>query len=297
MNLNQLRTFYEVAKNLSFSIAAKKLFLTQPAVSIQVKQLEEDLGIKLFRKVGQKIQLSEAGKVLYSYAHQIFRLDKEAEQAISDLKNLKRGLLSIGTTKTYAKYTISPFITRFHSEYPNVKVILHEGSSSEMVDSLFDSKIEIALAAQVQKRRGLELIPFRKERLVLISSFSHPLAQRDKVNIRDLAHEPIIMREEGSGTRSVVLKLFEENGIKPFAILQTSNVDFIKEMVMDGEAVSFVVDSAIEKEVTEGKLKIIPIEGIDLFLNVSIVFLEGELLSHAARVFLNILKEGRILDN
>lgn len=289
MNLNQLRIFYESARQLSFTRAAEYLHVSQPAVSSQVRQLEEILRIKLFCKVGTKIFLTEPGKVLLNYAQKIFDLESEAENTLNEIRNLKKGSLHIGTTKTYARYFMPHYISSFHTLYPEVRVYLNEGSSMEMIQSLLHMKSDLAIVATAPFHGFLNSMAFGKEEVLLVASHRHPLAKMRSVTVEKLAKIPLIMREEGSGTRQVVQDMFKARNLSPTILYEASNLEFIKELLISGEAASFIVRPAVEKELAQGILKEIRISGIDLTMDANILYIDDKTLSRAARAFLGVL--------
>jgi len=160
LNFNQFRVFYYAAKNLSFTAAAGELFISQPAVTAQMKSFEEFCSLKLFKKRGRRIYLTDEGKSLYAYAAKIFKYEKEIEHTIDDMRELKRGILSLGTTKAYARYFMPLMITTFHKSYPNIKIQLNEGSSLDMIHSLLDFKIEVAVIARTEDNPEIHFFPF-----------------------------------------------------------------------------------------------------------------------------------------
>jgi DNA-binding transcriptional LysR family regulator len=289
LNLNQLRVFYYAAKNLSFTAAAAELYITQPAVTAQVKSFEEFCSLKLFKKRGRRIYLTDEGKSLYAYAAKIFTCEKEIEHVIDDMRELKRGILSLGTTKAYARYFMPLMITTFRKNYPNIKIQLNEGSSLEMIHSLLDIKIEVAVIARAEDNPGVHFFPFSREEMVVIMSRNHPLAKKKTVTFSDLAAVPFIMKEKGSGTRKLVEELFEAEQCTPDILMETSNTEFIKQLVQRGEGVSFVVREAVASELKEKKLASVPLKGPKVYLNVSIAYLKDQVLSPPARAFVDTL--------
>ena len=149
INLNQLRAFYQAAKYLNFSRAAEKMFITQPAVTAQVKAFEDCLDLKLFKKKGGKLILTDEAKILYGYARKLFEYEEKIENAVDEIKKLKQGTLRIGTARTYARYFMPFLISHFHDEYPYIKLKLDEGNSKEMIQSLFDMRNELAITAKI----------------------------------------------------------------------------------------------------------------------------------------------------
>jgi DNA-binding transcriptional LysR family regulator len=289
LNLNQLRIFYSVAKNLSFTLAAKDLFITQPAVTAQVKSFEDYCGLKLFRRRGRAVSLTVEGKVLYDHAKKIFEYEKDIEGVIGDFRELKRGILRLGTTKVYARYFMPSLVTRFHSAYPHIRIHLDEGSSSDMIHSLLDFRNEVAIIAKAEDHLRISFTPFSREEVVLLLSHSHRLARKKSLVFAELAEEPIIMKEVGSGTRKLVDELFAGYHCTPNILMETSNTEFIKELVQRGEGISFLVKEVATTELQEKKLATVPIKEHRIFLDVNVAYLRNEHLSPPAQAFLNIL--------
>jgi DNA-binding transcriptional LysR family regulator len=289
LNFNQFRVFYYAAKNLSFTAAAGELYITQPAVTAQMKSFEEFCSLKLFKKRGRRIFLTDEGKSLYAYAAKIFKYEKEIENVIDDMRELKRGILSLGTTKAYARYFMPLMITTFHKNYPNIKLQLNEGSSLDMIYSLLDFKVEVAVIAKAEDNPEVKFLPFSQEEMAVIVSLKHPLAKKKAVSFADLATLPFIMKEKGSGTRKLVEKLFETEGCTPNILVETSNTEFIKQLVQRGEGVSFVVKEAVAAELKEKKLTSVPLKGPRVYLDVSIAYLKDQVLSPPANAFVDTL--------
>ena len=289
INFNQLRVFHLAAKNMNFTEAAKELFITQPAVTSHIKQFEGFINLKLFQKRGRKIFLTDEGKALYDYTRKFFEYEKEIEKLIDDLKELKKGMLRLGTSKSYARYYMSLLITSFRKAYPHIKIHLDEGSTLDIIHSLLDFKNEVALIAKVEDNPDICFLPFSREEVVLILAPKHRLARRRSITLFELADEPLILKERGSGTRQLVDALFEEHGISPEILMETSNAEFIKQVVQRGDGVSFIVREAAEVELQEKKLVSVPLKDQRISLDVNIAYLNNQTLSPPAQAFLDML--------
>lgn len=289
LNFNQLRVFYHAARNLSYTAAANALFITQPAVTAQMKAFEEFCNLKLFKKRRRKIFLTDEGKALFSYAEKIFKYEKEIENVIDEMRELKRGILVLGTTKAYARYFMPLMITTFHENYPEIKIQLNEGSSLDMIYSLLDFKIEVAVIAKAEDNPEVKFLPFSQEEMAVIVSLKHPLAKKKAISFADLATLPFIMKEKGSGTRKLVEELFEAEKCTPNILMETGNTEFIKQMVQRGEGVSLVVKEAVAAELKEKKLTAVPLKGPKIYLDVSIAYLKDQVLSPPANAFVDTL--------
>ena len=289
MNLNQLLTFFHAAQTMNFSQAAEKLNVTQPAVSAQIRNLEEDLGVKLFARLGKKLVLTEPGEVLLAHARKIFKLQEEAAQAIRQMRLVKKGTLKLGTARTYARSIIPPLLARFQSNYPLVNIVLIEGSSREMARRLWSLDIEVAVIAAPGRVRRVEFKFFRSEELVPIVAPEDPLASQKEVPFRALAAKPIIMREKGSGTRKVVADLYRRHRVKPTIVFETSNADVIKAQVAQGQGISFLTRSGVEPDIQAGEVAAFSLKGEQPRLDICTAVLKGHELSRPARAFLDLL--------
>ena len=254
LNLNQLRVFYHAAKNLNYTAAAAELFITQPAVTAQMKAFEEFCKLKLFRKRGRNLFLTDEGLALYGYAEKIFNYEKEIESAIEDMHELKRGVLSLGTTKAYARYFMPLMLSTFHDNYPDIKIQLYEGSSLDMIYSLLDFKNEVAVIAKAEDLPEVNFYPFSKEEMAVIVAPERPLSRKKAVSFKELAHEPFIMKENGSGTRKLVEQSFANANCEPNILMETSNTEFIKQLVQRGDGISIVVKEAVALELEDQPL-------------------------------------------
>ena len=296
LNFNQFIVFYHAAKHLNFTVAASELFITQPAVTAQVKSFEEACNLKLFKKRARRVYLTDEGRILFDFAERIFKYEKEIENTIDDMRELKRGILSLGTTKAYARYFMPLMISNFHKNYPNIKIQLNGGSSLDMIYSLLDFKIEVAVIARAMDHPEVNFFPFSKEEMAIILAPNHPLTRKKSISFKDLADEPFIMKENGSGTRKLVEQLFEKEGCEPNALMETSNTEFIKQLVQRGEGVSFLVREAVAAEIADKMLAEVPLKGQKIYLEVSIAYLKNQVLSPPARAFVDTLTKLRSED-
>jgi DNA-binding transcriptional LysR family regulator len=293
LNLRQLEAFYLVAKRKSFTRAAEELNVTQPAVSIQVKSLEKSLNVKLIQRVGKRVQLNEAGELLYQYAEKIFYLVSDADEKMGDFKKLMRGTLQIGATKNYARYIMPSLLSEFQRRYPRVKVILDEGNSEDMARSVLEMKNELAFIAQINLDRKIKSIFFSTVEFVLAASPEHRFSQRKSISLRELNEEPVILREKGSGLRAAILRKFHEYGIWPSVIIEASSLDFIVGYVKQNKGVSFMFEPDIKEELEKGILKVIPIDEGNIILFTDIISYNEKSLSPPAEAFLKMVGELR----
>ena len=288
INLNQLRAFYFAARERSVTKAAEILHVTQPAVTMQIKALDEGLGLKLFRKYGRQLELTEAGKVLFQYAEKIFGIVGQMEYALKGYMDLSRGSLTIGTTRSFARHLMPGLLSRFQESYPGVKVILKEGSSQEIADGLVDFKYDLGIIGRLPNLNRLKVIPYTKEEFCLVTSSQHKFAAKEEVSYEELKNEPIIIREQGSGARYAILSLLRSKGIEPSVLVEAGSVEFIKEYVMKGQGLSFLYKPEIEMEAKMGLLTRLQMQGGPIFVQTDIVLPRDGELSPSAQAFLRL---------
>jgi DNA-binding transcriptional LysR family regulator len=293
LNLKQLEAFYLVVKNGSYTKAAEELNVTQPAVTMQVKSLEKSLNLKLLQQLGKKVQLSEAGELLYQYAGKIFDLVDEANEKMREFKKLMRGTLRIGTTKNYARYIMPSLLSEFQRRFPRTRVILDEGNSEDMARSIIESKNELALISQLNLDRKIKSTFFSTVEFVLVASPEHRFSQKNSISLRELNGEPVILREKGSGARAAILRKFQEYGIWPSVIIEASSLDFIVGYVKQNKGVSFMFEPDIREELQKETLRVIPIEEGNIIFFTDIIYHSEKSLSPPAQAFLKMVEESK----
>ena len=263
----RLKVFYTVANRLSFTKAAAELFITQPAISKHIQELEEYYKIKLFDRSGSKISLTTAGKVLLQHTKSIFEVYREIDFDMSTLINQRSGLLRIGASTTISQYIIPPLLARFHQKLQDVKVSLLNGNTEQIESALLKQEIEIGIVEGQSKNKSIKYTEFLKDELVLVCSSSNPLSNLDEVTQEDLKRMHFLMREQGSGTLEVI-----EHALKPFEIklselqieMQLGSTESIKSYLMNSDCVAFISIHAIKKELESNELAILDI--IDLII-------------------------------
>jgi LysR family transcriptional regulator, transcriptional activator of the cysJI operon len=269
-NLDNFRliVFRRVAEQLSFRKAAEELYLTQPAVSLQIKALEEDLGVQLFDRTGTHIKLTAAGQVLLRYAEQVSSLLDQAEQDIAFLSGDHAGCLALGASTTIAQYVLPRLLGEFRNEYPRVHVTLISGNTEHIVEAVETQKIALGFIEGPARSRGAKTESFLKDELVLIAATAHEFAERASISCTDLSAAPLLMRERGSGTRRVVELALERQGVKRNSLCITMELDSteaIKSAVEAGLGIGFVSRWAIAKDLRlDNGFKIVEVEGLSI---------------------------------
>jgi len=291
-NLNQLKVFYLAAKYQNFTIAGQLLNVTQPAVSLQIKSLEKFYGISLFHKEGRHLVLTDAGEILYQYAEKIFALTTQMVQALNDLKHLKYGTLRIGTTATFAHYFMPGLIASYQKFYPEVRIVLYEGSSADTLRTVLEGKNELGIVGRLPYPDEINSIPLMKQELWLVASPTYPVAEgsAEGIFIQQLPDFPLIFREMGSSIRHVITDFCKDHNVSPSVRIESGSLAFIKDLVIQGHGLSFFIKAAVLDEIREGKLIAIPIREGNPHLNIDIVSRKKAHFSYAARAFKDLLE-------
>lgn len=290
INLNQFRSFFLAAREKSITKAAQSLYVTQPAVTMQIKSLEQDLGLKLFRKYGKGIDLTDAGEVLFGYAERIFGIVKEMDHVMKGYANLTHGSLTMGTTPSFARHLMPGLLSRFQEEFPGVKVYLEVGSSQEIANHLLEFKYDLGIIARLPYPSKLKAVPYSKEEFCLVIPPRHRFAMRQEISLQELQNEPIIIRENGSGSRHAILSLLDAHGVKPSVLLEAGSFEFIKEYISNGRGISFLYKPEFQQEVKMGLLKFMPIKEGPILIQSDIVFPIDMELSPPAQAFLRLIQ-------
>src|SRR6266567_4218154 len=234
LNLHQLATFQVVAKHCSYVRAAEELHFSQPAVSAQIRQLEETLGVKLFDQIGRKTHLTHSGEELYLYSQKIFTLIDETLETMESLRSPHYGRLSVGADTTVGTYVIPGLLGKFHQFYSEVEITLDVVNRAALVDALVNNRIDMAIVGRVPDDIPVVIEPFALNELVLVASPVHRLAGRRSVPLEELAKEHFLLREIGSGTRAALETVLQEAGIPLQVSMQVGNNSAIKQGVAAG---------------------------------------------------------------
>jgi DNA-binding transcriptional LysR family regulator len=271
----RLKVFRTVAEHLNFRKAAEHLFLTQPAVTLQVKALEEDLGIRLFDRAANRISLTPQGSLLLEYAKKIAALVSQAEQELGGGDGKVSGELSLGVSTTIAQYLFPRLLRAFLDENPRVKFSLHSGNTGEIVQLLLESKLAIGLIEGPARDHGIRTEPFMPDELVLITP---PAFESVRLSRGQFVASRLLMREHGSGSRHVVEMALENAGFKLKSFKNVMNLDSteaIKSAVEVGLGIGFVSRWAISKELELGALKVAEVAGLSVMRHFSLIWPTG----------------------
>jgi len=295
ITLHQLRVFRAVADHLSFSVAAQHLNLSQPSVSYQVKELESALGLSLLDRLGKRVQLTEAGGMLYGYVRRMLNLLDEAAVGLEDIRGIRRGTLKVGASTTVGIYLIPAALGAFKREHPDLAISLEIGSRGAVQEKVLRNELDLAVVGPPLKDSDLVSLPFMKDELVVVAPAGHALAGRRSLSLRDLKDEPFLMREQGSGTRWAVEKAAKRAGVTLTVGMELGSNGAIKHAVEGGLGVAVLSRYAIGLESASGDLVVLDVSGFPVRREWNIVHLRRRRLPSAVREFVTFLKAGRWL--
>lgn len=285
LTFRQLRVFAEVARNLSFARAAAALHLTPPAVTMQVKELEANVGLALFAREGRKVTLTHAGEYFLVYARRLLATLKDADDAMGRFKRVEGGTLSVGLVST-AKYFVPQLLARFREEHPGVEIKLSVCQNREQLVALLHSgDVDLAVMGRPPKELATRAEPFAAHPQVFVAPPGHILLGSGHLPATALAPYPLIVREQGSGTRAVMDKYLREHHIAPPVSMEMPSNETIKQAVIAGMGLAFLSLHTIGLEVRAGALVVLEVEDTPIVRTWNLVHLLSKLLSPAAEAF------------
>ena len=289
-SLNSLLVFHEVAKHKSFSKAAEGLFISQPAVTKHIRNLESKVGLGLVQRGKGGFALTDFGKILFKYTQKISSHLMEIENVLGNLQKDHHGLLRIGTTESYSKCLMPKLLSGFQNSFPSIKISLDVGNSEEIERSLITYRNDLALIGVTKVSSKFESIPFLEEELALIVSPLHPLTKRQAVSLSELEGYPLIIRAKGSTTRRILLEAFKILDIYPSLLIEAASSEFIKQWVSEGKGVSVIVKRTVEDEEKRGMIKTIPLLE-KLHFEVAFLYLKEERSNPSINTFVGYIEK------
>lgn len=290
MNFSQLKAFLAVAQDGSFSRAAEKLYLTQPAVSKQIQALEEALGMRLFDRVGRSILLTEAGNILRDHAHIVFQTLEEARETITQLRGLQRGHLRISAASTIGTYMLPQPLGELKAQFPGIEISLAITNKARVVQQVLNHEVELGFVGPPVEPAELEREEYLLDELVLILAPTHRLAREESVGVAELAEEVFILREQGSGTREIMEEELGRVHVSLKKAMELGSTEAIKQAVAANLGVSIVSKFAISLEILQGRLAVARLPDLNLSRQLFVIHHGGRTLSPAAQEFGSLLR-------
>lgn len=295
MDIRRLEVFCKVVELKSFTRAAEAVFLSQPSVSEHIRMLEEALGAKLLDRLGREAQPTGAGQLLYRYARRIIQLRDEAEQALKDYGGQLSGTLRLGASTIPGAYLLPERLERFQAAVPGLKVRLRISGTAQIVEEVLRGDLELGLIGALWKDQALNCQPFSCDQLVLAVAPRHPWAQRREVRLEELAKQPFILRERGSGTRMVLTQELARQGLdidKLELCAEVGSTEAVRQSIKAGLGVSILSSLAVAEDLRLGSLVRVPLAGIEIERPFYLVHRKHRQLSPLAQAFLRHLQQG-----
>ena len=291
VTLRQLRTFKTVADMASFSLAAQRLKLSQPSISYQVKELEETLGLPLLDRLGKRVQLTEAGSVLYGYARRMLDVLDEATVAVQEMRGIKRGTLRVGASTTVGIYLLPAALGAFKKQHPGLVISLEIGTRARVQEQVLLNELDLAVVGPALKDPELTVEPFVSDELVVVAPAGHPLARKRGLSLKDLADEPFVMREAASGSRETLEKAARKAGARLTVAMELGSNGAIKHAVESGLGLAVISRYACALEFSTQRLVELDVRGFPIRRDWHIVYLRRRKLPAPVQAFIAFLKD------
>ena len=296
ITMRQLQVFESVARHLSFTRAAEELHLTQPAVSMQVKQLESMIELPLFEQIGKKVHLTEAGQTMVKHSRTMIGQLADIERDINSLRGIDGGQLKICIAST-VNYFATRLLSKFYERYKNVKISLDVINREELIKRLDANEPDLVLMGQPPSNLDVESTAFMENPLILIANPNHELANQSNIPIEKMSEQTFVIREPGSGTRTAMKRVFDKYGVAPKHSIQLSSNETIKQSVEAGLGLAVVSAHTVDLELTAGRLVSLDVENFPIMRQWYICYRKGKKLSKVAQVFIDfVIQAGKNQD-
>ncbi len=291
LDLNKLRAFAAVAEHEHFSRAAAVLTISQPALSAQVRDLERYYGTPLFERAGRGVRLTEAGRLVQSYARRVLALTGELDDTMADLRGLRSGLLRVGASTTIGDYLLPAVLGAFRRHYPGVGIVVEIANTRQIADRVRHGELHLGLIGEPLDDADLDVEPYRDDTLVLVVPPGHALAgTMVAARVLSASAEVLIARERGSATRDVTVQALAKAGVPMEIGMELGSTEAAKGAVAAGLGIAFVSACAVDHEVSAGRLAQARVDGLDMRRQFQIARQRGRRLTQAERAFISLLR-------
>ncbi len=287
MDFDQLESFLEVARHSSFSRAAEKRFRTQPAISSQVRALDEEVGARLFDRSGGKVALTAAGKVFQQYAEQTLEARKNMVVTIAEMERVPRGEIVVGANEATCLHILPEVFAEFKKLYPEVGVHISRLERAKILESIIDNSVDFGVVSTPVSDKRLTVVNIHRDELVLITPPGHPLSRMKQAAISDVVNYPLLLPKVGR-TRDALENLFDERRLKPKIAMELDSSELLKRFVAADVGVGFIARSNVVEDVKAGVLCAIPLADGSIRRDLALVFRKDKALSRAALAFIDI---------
>jgi DNA-binding transcriptional LysR family regulator len=287
MDFDQLETFLEVARHVSFSRAAEKRFRTQPAISSQIRALEEEVGARLFDRSGGKVALTAAGKAFQQYAEQTLEARKSMMVTLAELERIPRGEIVVGANEGTCLHILPEVFAEFKKLYPKVAVQISRLERAKILESIIDNSVDFGVVSTPVDDRRLTVVNIHRDELVIIVPPGHPLSRMKQAGIADVARYPLLLPKVGR-TRDALANLFQEHRVKPMVSMELDSSELLKRFVAADVGIGFIASSNILEDASAGVLAAVPLADVSIRRDLALVFRKDKALSRAALAFIEV---------
>lgn len=290
MDLDNLKTFIEVARLASFSRAAEKVLRSQPAVSAQIRQLEQEYGQRLFDRSAKSVRLTPAGEVVFDYASQLLSLQARSIQAVSEQDGVRSGTLSIGANEGTFLYVLPKVLAKYHKQFPKVKISVYRSFTHKVAEKVEEGTVDLGVLTMPVKSPSLEVLPVFRDRILLMVGPASPLFKKKSATLEELAAQPIILPKTGS-----IRKIMEKN-LRPYrdtlnVTMELTSVVMIKRFVRAGFGVSLICRNFAAENVRRDEVRLLKVEGLDLWRELALVYRKDRSLPLIASAFVDVARK------
>ena len=296
MDFDQLEAFLEVARHTSFSRAAEKRFRTQPAISSQIRALEEEVGARLFDRSGGKVALTAAGKLFQQYAEQTLEARKTMLVTVAEMERVPRGEIVVGANEGTCLHILPEVFAEFKKLYPNVGVQISRLERAKIMESIIDNSVDFGVVSAPVDDKRLTVVNIHRDELVIIAPPGHSLSRMEQAGIADVVSFPLLLPKLGR-TRDALVNLFEERRLKPKIAMGLDSSELLKRFVAADVGIGFIARSNVLEDVKAGVLAAIPLADASIRRDLALVFRKDKALSRAALAFIEIavkIKQGSL---
>jgi DNA-binding transcriptional LysR family regulator len=293
MDFDQLETFLEVARLSSFSRAAEKRFRTQPAISSQIRALEEEIGARLLDRSGGKVSMTAPGKVFQKYAEQALESRRLVITAIAEMERVPRGEIVVGANEATCLHVLPEVFAEFKRRYPEVGVSINRSERPKILESVIDNSVDFGVVSMPVKDNRLTVVQIHRDELVIMTPADHPLTAKQATDLADVAQYPLLLPKAGR-TRDTIEQLFHEMKLKPIVSMELDSSELMKRFVAAGVGIGFIARSNLVEDVRAGVLAAVPIAGANIRRDLALVFRKDKALSRAALAFIDIAVNRRL---
>jgi DNA-binding transcriptional LysR family regulator len=290
MDLDNLKTFIEVARLASFSRAAEKVLRSQPAVSAQIRQLEQEYGQRLLDRSAKSVRLTPAGEVVFNYANQLLALQARSLQAVAEQDGVRSGTLSIGANEGTFLYVLPKVLAKYHKQFPKVKISVYRSFTHKVAEKVEEGTVDLGVLTMPVKSPSLEVLPVFRDRILLMVGPASPLFKKKSATLEELAAQPIILPKTGS-----IRKIMEKQ-LRPYrdnlnVTMELTSVVMIKRFVRAGFGVSLICRNFAAENVRRDEVRLLKVEGLDLWRELALVYRKDRSLPLIASAFVEVARK------